>query len=114
MKQILEPIEVREELTPRWRFRWRQRVYRVIQVSQRWFYRGKWWLDPKLEGETRKYFRVVCCPLQPTLPTEAGPYSMPRRRAPQGVSESGNERVMELFCRCRPEGTDWVLSKVVD
>lgn len=94
MKQILEPIEVRDEETSGWKFRWRQRVYLVTRVSERWFYRGKWWLDGQLQGERRNYFRVICRQVQ--------------------NRDLGAERVMELFSRCRPQGRDWVLSKVVD
>ncbi|MBT9581882.1 hypothetical protein IV102_00945 [bacterium] len=116
MKQILEPIEVRAEFTPNWRFRWRQRVYLVTQVSQRWYYRGKWWLDPQLQGECRNYFRVICRTIRGERgggrPMESGPYSLTRYRNP--APQLGDERVVELFQRCRPQGNDWVLSKLVD
>jgi hypothetical protein len=116
MKQILEAIEVRGQLTTNWRFRWRQRVYQVTQVSQRWYYRGKWWLDPLLQGETRQYFRVICRQVQADPPSprtvESGPYSLTRFKTP--APALGAERVMEIFQRCRPQGCDWILSKLVD
>jgi len=120
VKQILETIQVQGSLQDGLLFAWRNQLYRVTQVSDRWFYRGKWWMDPQLVGETRAYMRVVCRafarnsvpPKGGTLVMAPGPYSMTRlaRKSP----ELGPERVMEIFHRCRPQGQDWVLSKVVD
>lgn len=120
MKQILETIQVQGSIQDGLIFAWRNQLYRVTQVSDRWFYRGKWWMDPQLAGETRAYMRVVCRAFVRTSASSkggpvvmlSGPYSM--TRFARKTAELGPERVMEIFCRCRPQGQDWVLSKVVD
>lgn len=115
MKQILEPVLVSSPFSPAWQFCWRKRCYHVTAVLERWFYRGKWWLDAGLQGEFRNYVRVVCRQATETrsnLQRQAGPYSSTIiRKAPPVL---GPERVMELFHRQRPGSEDWVLSKVVD
>ncbi|CAM9994907.1 unnamed protein product, partial [Phaeothamnion confervicola] len=39
-------------------FHWRERSYVVAEILERWYYRGKWWLEPTLQGELRNYYRV--------------------------------------------------------
>jgi Family of unknown function (DUF6504) len=39
---------------------WRGARYRVLQVLGWWKYRGRWWIDPHLEGERRCYYRLLC------------------------------------------------------
>lgn len=116
MKQFLEPIQVIQPFSSAWAFVWRQRQYRVTGVLERWFYRGKWWLDPGLQGESREYIRVMCRQQlgesqAPRARPHPGPYSSTRvrREAPLGP-----ERVMELFRKQTPGGETWILSKVVD
>ena len=43
---------------------WRERSYVVAEILERWYYRGKWWLEPTLRGELRNYYRVACYPVQ--------------------------------------------------
>lgn len=115
MKQFLEPIAVSGPYSPAWEFVWRKRQYRVTGVLERWFYRGKWWLDTGLHGELREYVRVVCRQkmetVMPSARMQPGPYSstLVRRQAPLGP-----ERVMEIFRKQGPTSESWVLSKVVD
>jgi hypothetical protein len=115
MKQILEPVEVTAAFSAQWQFCWRKRCYVVTGVLERWFYRGKWWLDVGLQGEFRTYVRVICrqaTEAKAALQRRAGPYSSTIvRKAPPVL---GPERVMELFQRRRSGSEDWVLSKVVD
>ena len=59
MRLLLEPIEVlAPEGEPR-RLRWRGRDWPVDEIQDRWTWRGRWWRDAALEGETRDYFRVL-------------------------------------------------------
>lgn len=54
----MEPIEVRLEGEAPIAFRWRRRVFPVAQILESWVYRGKWWLDERLCGERRVYYRL--------------------------------------------------------
>jgi hypothetical protein len=115
VKQILQPIEVMSPFTPVWQFRWKARSYQVMSVLERWYYRGKWWLDSALEGEHRDYFRVVCKPVMTPagkVQMRPGPYSSTLVSRTPAVL--GPERVMEIFQRRQGRKQDWVLSKVVD
>jgi hypothetical protein len=120
MKRVMEPIVVTQPFTAAWTLSWRERSFHVETVLAQWFFRGKWWLDPSLEGERRTYLRLSCTLLTPPRPTRAvgrrvptsAAYSMtPKTEAP-GTGPS--ERILEVFQRIK-EGTEsWVLSGVVD
>lgn len=59
MKLVLEPVGVEaEDGVPR-RITWRRRAWPVDEIQDRWKWRGRWWRDSSLEGESRDYFRVV-------------------------------------------------------
>lgn len=85
MKRILEPIKVTDERPQR--LLWRGKVFQMEPPLERWIWRGRWWIDPQLQGERRIYYRILCHPL-------------PR----------GTPRVFEIFRR--KEG--WILSRIVD
>jgi len=58
VKLLLEPLEVEVcQGEPRF-LRWRRQTWPVQQILDRWIWRGHWWRDPALEGETRRYYRV--------------------------------------------------------
>ena len=60
MKLFQEPIEVQVRDGLPVALRWRGCIYRVAQVLQEWAWRGRWWTDARLRGESRHYFRVTC------------------------------------------------------
>lgn len=62
MRLLMEPVEVDVRQDVPVALRWRRRGYRVVEVAQRWTYRGRWWTDPALAGERRTYFRLRCEP----------------------------------------------------
>ena len=68
MKLFQEPIDVQVRNGAPAALRWRGCVYRVARVLQEWAWRGRWWTDATLQGETRHYYRVACTPpsRQPT------------------------------------------------
>jgi len=103
MKLLMEPIEVQAAAQKPTGFRWRGRWYRVREISQEWSYRGRWWTDPDLRGERRRYYRVVA-----SRETGGGSW-----RA-GGTSGAGGEHPgaagFEIFER---EG-QWVLSRLLD
>ncbi len=59
MKLLLEPIEVQAAAGLPRQIRWRRKTWPVQEILDRWVWRGRWWRDPALEGETRQYFRVL-------------------------------------------------------
>lgn len=60
MKLFLEPIDVqvRDDLPAA--LEWRGCAYRVEEILQEWTWRGRWWTDALLRGESRHYYRVTC------------------------------------------------------
>lgn len=59
MRLVMEPVEVRVQNRQPAAFRWRRRIYPVDRVLETWSYRGRWWLEPDLQGERRTYFRLI-------------------------------------------------------
>ena len=118
MKNIQEPIQI-TSLGPGGGFHWRDRAYAFNEVLERWFYRGKWWLDPSLRGESRHYYRVACH-LQGAQPRQSirqiGPYSDSVRQRKDPPSVSAVElKIFEIYRRCQADSsTEWILSRVVD
>lgn len=90
MKQVLEPIEVQPLHFPQ-KLRWRGQVMAVEQVLESWSWRGRWWLDPQLLGEYRRYYRVLCQPAQ--------------RRT---------QRILEIYRRRQDGAQHWILSRIAD
>lgn len=125
MKLIQEPIVFADETNnPLCHFfQWRQRIYYVHQLLEDWFYRGKWWQDPRLEGERRHYFRVSSYHLPPNSKvfppgSKSGDLSSlrmsryaPEIRMHQTYSDSFSRRRVERTAwtpeqlGCRPEQT---------
>jgi hypothetical protein len=125
MKLIQEPIVFADETdNPLCHFfQWRQRIYYVHQLLEDWFYRGKWWQDPRLEGERRHYFRVSSYQLPPNSKvfppgSKSGDLSAlssvryaPEIRMHQTYSDSFSRRRVERTAwtpeqlGCRPEQT---------
>ncbi|GGR17967.1 DUF6504 family protein [Deinococcus ruber] len=70
MKAILELIEVQSDPAgePR-RFRFRQQVYTVTAVVERWLYGGQWWRNES----PRRCYRVEAEGLMAELHVEDGP-----------------------------------------
>ena len=90
MKQIQEPIQVQHRYAP-WEVRWRGQTLTVEEIVESWSWRGRWWLDPQLQGERRRYYRVLC-----------------------HASGRQARRVMEIFRRQRNGSHHWILSRIVD
>lgn len=88
MKQVLEPIEVQPPHFPE-RLRWRGQVLAVEKVLESWSWRGRWWLDPHLGGEQRRYYRILC-------------------RGPRA------QRVLEIYRRRQDGVQGWILSRIAD
>lgn len=59
MRILLEPITVEAAEGEPVRLTWQRRTWPVQAILDRWVWRGRWWRDSSLEGETRTYFRVV-------------------------------------------------------
>ena len=120
MKNIQEPILVQWDSHSK-KMEWRQRCYSIEEVLERWYYRGKWWLDCSLQGESRIYYRVLCHP-QGSLPAgglrQIGPYSdSVRTRKVAPPPQAVDCRVFEIYCggRAKNEAVrNWVLSRVID
>lgn len=120
VKRVMEPIIVLTPLTPSWTLVWRERTYHVEAVLARWFYRGKWWLDPQLEGERRSYFRLSCAALAPArtesrrrMNLHASVYNQPSGSLP-ARPEANGARIFEVFHRLKEGVESWTLSGVVD
>jgi hypothetical protein len=87
----------------------------VESVMARWFYRGKWWLDSKLEGERRTYFRLSCSKLAAAKPEIRRRMNLHAAIYNGGVAaQPAAERIVEVFQRTREGVETWVLSGVVD
>ena len=96
VRLVMESLQVMPPLGPPMQLCWRGRRYRVLEIVDRWSYRGRWWSDCCLVGERRLYLRLLC------IPEDRATRSM-RRDAEQG-------RVMEVFCQ---DGM-WTLSRLLD
>jgi len=105
MKQVLEPIEVQPPHSPEPRYaperlRWRGQVLAVEQVLESWSWRGRWWLDPHLAGEHRRYYRVLC----------SGRVAAGRR----GPAREVTGKILEIFRRQQDGAQHWILSRIAD
>ncbi len=55
--------------------RWRKQVWTVVTTLDIWSYRGEWWRDARLEGESRTYH---------VLATKFGEIELCERREAEG------------------------------
>ena len=58
MKLLLEPIQVHSVQGEPRRLDWRGRTWPVEEILDHWIWRGRWWMDADLTGQTRHYFRL--------------------------------------------------------
>jgi hypothetical protein len=113
MKLIQEPIVFADETdNPLCHFfQWRQRIYYVHQLLEDWFYRGKWWQDPRLEGERRHYFRVSSYHLPPNskvFPPGSKSRDLSALRSVRYAPEIRmHQTYSDSFSRRRVERTAW-------
>ena len=121
MKRVMEPILVTGPFTPAWKLLWRDRTFRVESIMGQWYFRGKWWLDPELEGERRTYFRLGCVAEEPVRPARrktmlppSAAYSMPARSTRDGPITAPSQRILEVFQRTKEGVESWVLAGVID
>ncbi|MHB2018306.1 MAG: hypothetical protein ACYCW6_15265 [Candidatus Xenobia bacterium] len=78
MKLFMEPVEVAVRGEGPSCVRWRRKSYPVLQVAERWCWRGRWWTDAELNGEQRRYYRLICQQAQLEVFERQGSWTLSR------------------------------------